>query len=54
MCCFCGQLVEQEYPDPCTIVVSTVKEDGWQQWYCHAACFRERLADAARAEIRLF
>jgi hypothetical protein len=54
MCCFCGQTVEQEYPDPCTLVVSTVKEGEWQQFYCHAACFRERLVAGARDEVRLF
>jgi hypothetical protein len=54
MCCFCGKRVEQKYPDPCTIVVSTAKEGEWQQWYCHATCFNERLADLLRAENRLF
>jgi hypothetical protein len=54
MCCFCGQKVEQEHPDHCTVVVGTVKEDEWQQFYCHAACFRERLVQAARSEIRKF
>jgi hypothetical protein len=54
MCCFCGERVEQEYPDPCTVVVSTPREGDseWQQFYCHTDCFRERLVDAARSELR--
>jgi hypothetical protein len=54
MCCFCGQAIEQEYPDPCTVIVSTVKEGEWQQWFCHADCFRDRLANVPRDELRLF
>jgi MazG family protein len=54
MCCFCGKGVEQEYPDSCTVIVSTVNEGEWQQWYCHAECLRERLAEVPRAELRLF
>jgi len=45
MCCFSGQKVEQEYPDPGTVVVSTAKEEEWQQWYCHSACFLDQLVN---------
>jgi hypothetical protein len=54
MCCFCGQKVEQKYPDPCTVVIGTTKEDEWQQFYCHATCFHDRLVEKARDEIRYF
>jgi len=48
MCCFCGERVEQEYPDPITVGVSTVKEGEYQQWYSHADCFHDLLAEKAR------
>jgi hypothetical protein len=42
-CCFCGNDIGDQPPDPCSVRVATV--DGkWQVWRCHAACFRERLA----------
>jgi len=42
-CCFCGNDIDEQPPDPCSVRVTTV--DGkWQVWRCHAACFRARLA----------
>jgi hypothetical protein len=43
-CCFCGKGIEPRKPDPCRITVETVTEGEWQTWFCHASCFRERLA----------
>lgn len=41
-CCFCGEeLVETEL-DPCRVTVETANGK-WQVWFCHSACFRDRL-----------
>lgn len=42
LCCFCGKLIEETDVDPCTVRVATV-QDQWQVWFCHSACFRERI-----------
>jgi hypothetical protein len=43
-CCFCGKEIEGTEIDPCRVTVSTAKEE-WQIWYCHGACFKERLIE---------
>jgi len=43
-CCFCGKAIEKTDTDPCRVTVSTASEK-WQVWFCHGACFRERLAE---------
>jgi hypothetical protein len=43
-CCFCGQPIDRLGADPCRVSVTTAAEL-WQVWYCHAACFRSRLAN---------
>jgi hypothetical protein len=42
-CCFCGRDIEGSGTDPCRVTVETSKGK-WQVWFCHGACFRERLA----------
>ena len=43
-CCFCGEMIDDSEIDPCTVAVQT--RDGKSQvWYCHSACFRERIAE---------
>jgi hypothetical protein len=49
-CCFCGKSIEEHAPeenapDPCRITVETAGGK-WQVWFCHAACFRERLSNS--------
>ena len=42
-CCFCGKAIERNAVDPCVVSVET--EDGLTQaWFCHAGCFKTRLA----------
>jgi len=48
-CCFCAEKIEQTDIDPCRVTVSTTT-DKWQVWYCHSACFKERLGTLAGAE----
>lgn len=43
-CCFCGRMIDETALDPCNVTVET-KEGLWQVWYCHSACFRERIAE---------
>lgn len=42
-CCLCGEQIEEREPDPCRVIVETAAGK-WQAWYCHAACFKSRLA----------
>ena len=43
-CCFCGEGFDGTNDhDPCNVTVTTAKGK-WQTWFCHADCFRERLA----------
>jgi hypothetical protein len=42
-CCFCGKQIAETEIDPCQVTVSTATEK-WQTWFCHGACFKERLA----------
>jgi len=41
-CCFCGQQIEQSSIDPCRVTVETASGK-WQVWFCHSACFKERI-----------
>jgi hypothetical protein len=42
VCCFCGTDVEADGKDLCQLTVTT--ENGkCQMWFCHAACFREKI-----------
>jgi hypothetical protein len=50
-CCFCGKPIESSDIDPCSVTITT-KKDHWQVWYCHSACFRERL-DVSNPDIDL-
>lgn len=49
-CCFCGQPIESNDVDPCSVQVSTVEEK-WQVWFCHAACFRERIVSTGEMDL---
>jgi len=42
-CCFCGQPIADGESDPCRVTVETAKSK-WQVWFCHAACFKSRVA----------
>jgi hypothetical protein len=42
-CCFCGKGIERRKPDPCRVTVETAEAKP-QVWFCHAECFRARLA----------
>jgi hypothetical protein len=42
-CCFCGEMIEETKIDPCRITVE-IKNGLWQVWFCHAQCFKERIA----------
>lgn len=42
-CCFCGELIAGSERDPCRVTVET-RQEKWQVWFCHAACFKSRLA----------
>jgi len=44
LCCFCGEHIERHLPDPCSIKLETAVKGAWQAWFCHAECFRDRLA----------
>ena len=44
LCCFCGEDILTDGPDPCALRVSTRLERD-QLWFCHAACFKRRLCD---------
>ena len=43
-CCFCGRDVPGTVVDPCSVKVETATKN-WQVWFCHASCFKERLAN---------
>jgi hypothetical protein len=49
-CCFCGINIVTTDIDPCSVQVST-RVGKWQVWFCHAKCFKERIA--AQTEIDL-
>ena len=42
-CCFCGEQIAETEVDPCSVQVTTASGN-WQMWYCHAECFKVRLA----------
>ena len=42
-CCFCGQPLAPSQTDPCRVTVET-HAGAWQVWFCHAQCFKARLA----------
>jgi len=41
-CCFCGNSIAQTEVNPCRLTVETGQGKS-QTWFCHAACFKERL-----------
>jgi len=43
-CCFCAQQIADTAIDPCRVTVET-SGGTVQWWYCHAACFKGRLAN---------
>jgi len=43
-CCFCGLDMAKTSVDPCRLTVET-SSGLWQTWFCHSACFKERLSD---------
>ena len=49
LCCFCAKEIKPEAPEPLWLTVGT-SDDNSQTWFCHAACFKERLNDPADAK----
>jgi hypothetical protein len=47
-CCFCAQPITPTTTDPCRVIVQT-QEGKDQVWFCHSACFKERLQDPPEA-----
>ena len=47
-CCFCGLEIQLSDVDPCRIQVSTASGK-WQVWFCHAACFKQRIKNPPEA-----
>jgi hypothetical protein len=43
-CCFCGLQIARTEIDPCRLTAETQTQK-WQVWFCHSACFRDRLTD---------
>jgi hypothetical protein len=43
-CVFCGQMIEDSRVDPCRVTVET-QEGLAQVWFCHAQCFKQRVAE---------
>jgi len=43
-CCFCELDVQPSDIDPCRVQVSTTSAK-WQTWFCHAACFKQRIVN---------
>ena len=43
-CCFCGKEIVPSDTDPCRVMVTPNHTDTWQAWFCHAQCFKDRLA----------
>jgi hypothetical protein len=41
-CCFCGLPIATTMIDPCRLTVET-EAGKWQLWFCHGACFKNRL-----------
>jgi len=49
-CCFCGRDIAKTDVDPCRVTVETSKGK-WQVWYCHAACFKNRISTEAEPDL---
>jgi hypothetical protein len=54
-CCFCSQIIQPTGFDPCQLTLGTyalrrdrAPSEDVQDFYCHAACLRERLSENAR------
>ena len=47
-CCFCGLDIQPSDIDPCRVQVSTTRGKA-QVWFCHAACFKQRIVDPPNA-----
>jgi hypothetical protein len=49
-CVFCGEHIDDTNLDPCSVVVST-KQKLWQVWWCHAKCFKARIAKSTHVDL---
>ncbi len=47
-CCFCAGELQASETDPCEVMVTTASGAS-QVWWCHAACFKQRITDPAEA-----
>jgi hypothetical protein len=43
-CPFCGEFIAETEVDPCSLTVTTLKEQ-WQVWRCHAECFKKQIVE---------
>ena len=49
-CCFCGKDIQPSDIDPCRVSVETASGK-WQVWFCHSACFRDRMDPGAAVDL---
>lgn len=47
-CCFCAEEMQESEIDPCEVMVTTASGNA-QVWWCHAACFKQRITDPTEA-----
>ncbi len=52
-CCFCGGSIAKTAVDPCRITVEPIAS-GFQVWFCHGACFKERIIPGRYLEPEIF
>jgi hypothetical protein len=45
LCCFCGGEIERRNSEPLLLTIHTSPDNKDQWWWCHASCFKERLAN---------
>ena len=58
LCCFCNQTIESSHVNPCDInILINVNKHKDQQYnqsfYCHIACFREKLNPALKLHFHI-
>ena len=49
-CVFCGRYIDDSAVDPCRVTVET-SAGRWQIWFCHAACFKSRVAENPHVDL---
>lgn len=49
-CYLCHENIPETEVDPCSVVVTT-RQGRWQEWFCHAACFKACMKDPIRSHV---